>query len=82
MCSSDLDLELEAQIDVLRETKQKYEHILRLAQALSGHFYNMVQTQQALGDTFADLSQKSPELQVTALCPCGTHANSICYERT
>ncbi|KAL7832114.1 hypothetical protein AOLI_G00296620 [Acnodon oligacanthus] len=58
-----VDLELEAQIDVLRETKQKYEHILRLAQALSGHFYNMVQTQQALGDTFADLSQKSPELQ-------------------
>ncbi|XP_036421032.1 arfaptin-2a isoform X3 [Colossoma macropomum] len=58
-----VDLELEAQIDVLRETKLKYEHILRLAQALSGHFYNMVQTQQALGDTFADLSQKSPELQ-------------------
>ncbi|XP_066534209.1 arfaptin-2a isoform X2 [Hoplias malabaricus] len=58
-----VDLELEAQIDVLRETKLKYEHILRLAQALTNHFYNMVQTQQALGDTFADLSQKSPELQ-------------------
>ncbi|XP_057207823.1 arfaptin-2a isoform X5 [Triplophysa rosa] len=58
-----VDLELEAQIDVLRETKLKYECILRLAQALTNHFYNMVQTQQALGDTFADLSQKSPELQ-------------------
>ncbi|XP_027013057.2 arfaptin-2a isoform X6 [Tachysurus fulvidraco] len=61
--SRTVDLELEAQIDVLRETKQKYEHILRLAQALTTHFYNVVQTQQALGDTFADLSQKSPELQ-------------------
>ncbi|XP_056613603.1 arfaptin-2a isoform X4 [Triplophysa dalaica] len=58
-----VDLELEAQIDVLRDTKLKYECILRLARALTNHFYNMVQTQQALGDTFADLSQKSPELQ-------------------
>ncbi|XP_053362652.1 arfaptin-2a isoform X3 [Clarias gariepinus] len=61
--SRTVDLELEAQIDVLRETKQKYEHILRLAQALTTHFYDVVQTQQALGDTFSDLSQKSPELQ-------------------
>ncbi|XP_016363299.1 arfaptin-2a isoform X3 [Sinocyclocheilus anshuiensis] len=61
--SKTMDLELEAQIDVLRETKMKYECILRLARELTSHFYNMVQTQQALGDTFADLSQKSPELQ-------------------
>lgn len=65
-----VDLELEAQIDVLRETKLKYECILSLARALTNHFYNMVQTQQALGDTFADLSQKSPELQVLISCPC------------
>ncbi|XP_078140263.1 arfaptin-2-like isoform X2 [Centroberyx gerrardi] len=61
--SRTVDLELEAQIEVLRETKNKYENILRLATALTSHFHNMVQTQQALGDTFADLSQKSPELQ-------------------
>ncbi|KAM6946198.1 arfaptin-2a [Aplochiton taeniatus] len=61
--SRTVDLELEAQIDVLRDTKSKYENILSLASALSSHFQNMVQTQQALGDTFADLSQKSPELQ-------------------
>ncbi|XP_028818796.1 arfaptin-2a isoform X7 [Denticeps clupeoides] len=61
--SRTVDLELEAQVDVLRETKSKYENILRLARDLTNHFYNMVQTQQALGDTFADLSQKSPELQ-------------------
>ncbi|XP_030264761.1 arfaptin-2-like isoform X2 [Sparus aurata] len=61
--SRTVDLELEAQIDVLRDTKIKYENILRLATALTMHFQSMVQTQQALGDTFTDLSQKSPELQ-------------------
>lgn len=62
--SRTVDLELEAQIDVLRDTKIKYENILRLATALTNHFQCMVQTQQALGDTFTELSQKSPELQV------------------
>ncbi|XP_033969096.1 arfaptin-2-like isoform X2 [Trematomus bernacchii] len=61
--SRTVDLELEAQIDVLRDTKSKYETILRLTTALTTHFQSMVETQQALGDTFADLSQKSPELQ-------------------
>ncbi|XP_012990070.2 arfaptin-2b isoform X2 [Esox lucius] len=61
--SRTVDLELEAQIDVLRDTKKKYENVLRLARALNNHFYSMVQTQHALGDTFADLSQKSPELR-------------------
>lgn len=64
--SRTVDLELEAQIDVLRDTKRKYENVLRLARALTNHFYNMVQTQHALGDTFAELSQKSPELRVRA----------------
>lgn len=62
--SRTVDLELEAQIDVLRDTKNKYENVLRLATALTSHFQSMVETQQALGDTFTDLSQKSPELQV------------------
>ncbi|XP_060902975.1 arfaptin-2-like isoform X3 [Labrus mixtus] len=61
--SRTVDLELEAQIDLLRDTKSKYENILRLATALITHFQSMVETQQALGDTFTDLSQKSPELQ-------------------
>uniref|UniRef100_A0A8B9GST3 ADP-ribosylation factor interacting protein 2b n=1 Tax=Astyanax mexicanus TaxID=7994 RepID=A0A8B9GST3_ASTMX len=65
--SRTVDLELEAQIEVLRDTKRKYENVLRLARALTNHFYSMVQTQHALGDTFADLSQKSPELRVRSL---------------
>ncbi|XP_068173231.1 arfaptin-2-like isoform X4 [Antennarius striatus] len=61
--SRTVDLELEAQIELLRDTKNKYENVLMLATALTNHFQSMVQTQQALGDTFTDLSQKSPELQ-------------------
>ncbi|KAM6341423.1 LOW QUALITY PROTEIN: arfaptin-2 [Podargus strigoides] len=61
--SRTVDLELEAQIELLRETKRKYESVLQLARALSAHLYSLAQTQHALGDAFADLSQKSPELQ-------------------
>ncbi|XP_031753316.1 arfaptin-2 isoform X2 [Xenopus tropicalis] len=58
-----VDLELETQIELLRDTKRKYEGVLQLARALTAHFYSLVQTQRALGDAFSDLSQKSPELQ-------------------
>lgn len=61
--SRTVDAELEAQIEALRDTQRKYSQILRLARALSSHFYHVVQTQQQLGDAFADLAQKSPELQ-------------------
>ncbi|XP_068122559.1 arfaptin-2 isoform X2 [Hyperolius riggenbachi] len=61
--SRTVDLELETQIELLRDTKRKYESVLQLARALTSHFYSLVQTQRALGDTFSDLSQKSPELQ-------------------
>ena len=58
-----VDPELEAQIENLRETQRKYASILTLARALSSHFYHVVQTQKALGETFSGMSQKSPELQ-------------------
>lgn len=58
-----VDIELESQIDALRDTQRKYSNVLRLARALTSHFYHVVQTQNALGEVFADLSNKSPELQ-------------------
>ncbi|XP_044274557.1 arfaptin-2 isoform X3 [Varanus komodoensis] len=61
--SRTVDLELETQIELLRDTKRKYEGVLGLARALTSHFYSLVQTQHALADAFSDLSQKSPELQ-------------------
>lgn len=61
--SRTVDTELEGQIESLRDTQRKYGNVLRLARALSSHFYHVVQTQMALGDAFSDLAQKSPELQ-------------------
>ena len=61
--SRTVDLELESQIEALRDTQRKYANILRLARALTNHFYHTVQTQRAMGEAFSDLAQKSPELQ-------------------
>ncbi|XP_035274893.1 arfaptin-1 isoform X2 [Anguilla anguilla] len=60
--SRTVDLELEAQIEVLRDNKRKYEHVVKLAQTLASQLFQMIQTQRQLGDAFADLSLKSPEL--------------------
>ncbi|KAM9856616.1 arfaptin-1 isoform 1-T1 [Aulostomus maculatus] len=60
--SRTVDLELEAQIEVLRDNKRKYQNVIRLAQTLASQLSQMMQTQRQLGDAFADLSLKSPEL--------------------
>ncbi|XP_058855777.1 arfaptin-1-like isoform X4 [Acipenser ruthenus] len=60
--SRTVDLELEAQIEILRDNKRKYEYVVKLAQTLGSQLYQMVQTQRQLGDAFADLSLKSLEL--------------------
>uniref|UniRef100_A0A3B1K841 ADP-ribosylation factor interacting protein 1 (arfaptin 1) n=1 Tax=Astyanax mexicanus TaxID=7994 RepID=A0A3B1K841_ASTMX len=60
--SRTVDLELEAQIEILRDNKRKYEHVVKLAQTLATQLGQMMQTQRQLGDAFADLSLKSPEL--------------------
>ncbi|XP_050974774.1 arfaptin-1 isoform X2 [Labeo rohita] len=60
--SRTVDLELEAQIEVLRDNKRKYEHVIKLAQTLCTQLAQMLQTQRQLGDAFADLSLKTPEL--------------------
>ena len=58
-----VDIELEAQIEALRDTQRKYLNVLRLARALTSHFQNVVTSQRQLGDAFSELSQKSPNLQ-------------------
>ncbi|GAB6023894.1 Arfaptin-2 [Chamberlinius hualienensis] len=73
--SRTVDPELESQIEALRETQRKYATVLRLARALTSHFYHVVQTQHALGDVFADLAQKSPELQEEFLYNADTQRN-------
>ncbi len=63
--SRTVDLDLEAQIEVLRDNKQKYEHVIKLAQTLCTQLAQMLQTQRQLGDVFADLSLKTPELHAS-----------------
>ena len=43
--SRTVDTELETQIENLRDTQRKYGHILKLARALTSHFYHVIQTQ-------------------------------------
>lgn len=56
-------IELEAQIEMLRETQRKYNGVLRLSTALTAQLTAAGHTQRALGEAFAELAQKSPELQ-------------------
>ncbi|XP_034388231.1 arfaptin-1 isoform X1 [Cyclopterus lumpus] len=60
--SRTVDMELEAQIEILRDNKRKYQNVIKLAQTLSAQLSQIMQTQRQLGDAFADLSLKSPEL--------------------
>ena len=40
-----VDVELDGQIQTLRDTREKYDNILRLSRALTSHFYHVVTTQ-------------------------------------
>ncbi|KAL4230728.1 Arfaptin-1 [Mactra antiquata] len=70
--SRTVDLELEAQIEVLRDTKRKYENILRLSRSLANNFSQVVQTQRALGEAFSEQAQRSAELQDEFTYNCET----------
>lgn len=73
--SRTVDAELEMQINLLKETQKKYGAILRLARNFTNHFYQVVQTQHALGEAFSELAQKSPELQEEFLYNSETQRN-------
>ncbi|OWF46615.1 arfaptin-2-like isoform X1 [Mizuhopecten yessoensis] len=70
--SKTVDLELETQIEVLRDMQRKYANILRLARTLTNHFYQVVQTQRALGEAFGEQGQRSPELHEEFSYNCET----------
>jgi len=58
-----VDIELESQIETLRQTQRRYGNILKLSRALTSYFYHVVSIQNQLGDCFSELAHKSPELQ-------------------
>ncbi|KAK3099898.1 hypothetical protein FSP39_011451 [Pinctada imbricata] len=70
--SKTVDLELETQIESLRDMQRKYSNILRLARSLTNHFFQVVQTQRALGEAFSEQAQRSPELQEEFSYNCET----------
>ncbi|UJR13518.1 hypothetical protein I4U23_000532 [Adineta vaga] len=57
-----IDVELDNQIEELRETKRRYEQVLSLARSYANHFSNLLHTQRALSDTFLELKHKSFQL--------------------
>jgi len=61
--SRTVDTELEIEIEGVRETRKKYEHMLQLSRALTNHFYHLIQTQKGMSELFGDLAQKTPELR-------------------
>ncbi|CAG5130599.1 unnamed protein product [Candidula unifasciata] len=75
--SRTVDLEMEANIESLRDVQRKYTNILRMARAMASHFHNVVQTQRALGESFSELAQKSPELQEEFLFNCETQRTLV-----
>lgn len=60
--SRTVDMELETQIETLRDVQTKYANVLKLTRVLTGHFHQVIQSQRALADAFSCLSQKNPEL--------------------
>lgn len=60
--SRTVDLDLEARIEKLRDLRSRYENVTKLAQTLASQTAQVTQTQRLLGDVFADLSLKTPEL--------------------
>lgn len=63
--SRTVDLDLEARIEKLRDLRSRYENVTKLAQTLASQTAQVTQTQRLLGDVFADLSLKTPELHVS-----------------
>lgn len=57
------DTELETEIAMVRDTQRRYLNMLRLSSQLASQQAAVVSTQRALADTFAELSQRAPDLQ-------------------
>ncbi|XP_056884009.1 arfaptin-1-like isoform X1 [Takifugu flavidus] len=62
--SRTVDLDLESQLDLLRDDRQRYENVTALAQTLANQLAQFTATQKTLGDAFSDLGLKTPPLHV------------------
>ncbi|XP_013877954.1 arfaptin-1 [Austrofundulus limnaeus] len=62
--SRTVDLDLEPRLELLRDDRQRYDHMTKLAQTLSNQLAQFAVTQKSLGDVFTELSVKSQKLHV------------------
>lgn len=65
--SRTVDPDLESRLDLLRQDRQRYEHVTKLAQTLANQLAAFTATQRSLGDAFAELGVKTPPLHVSRL---------------
>ncbi|KAK5606248.1 hypothetical protein CRENBAI_024546 [Crenichthys baileyi] len=62
--SRTVDLDLEPRLELLKDDRQRYDHMAKLAQRLANQFAQFSFIQKTLGDTFNELSVKSKDLHV------------------
>nr|XP_046237042.1 arfaptin-1-like [Scatophagus argus]XP_046237043.1 arfaptin-1-like [Scatophagus argus] len=62
--SRTVDLDLEPRIELLKDDRQRYENVTKLAQTLANQLAQFTVTQKTLGDAFSELSLKTPTLHV------------------
>ncbi|XP_017294796.1 arfaptin-1 [Kryptolebias marmoratus] len=62
--SRTVDLELEPRLELLRDDRQRYGHMTKLAQTLANQLAQFTVTQRSLGDVFTELSVQSQKLHV------------------
>ena len=60
-----MDLDLEPRLELLKDDRQRYENVTKLAQTLANQLAQFTDTQKTLGDAFSDLSIKTPTLHVS-----------------
>lgn len=63
--SRTVDLDLEARLELLKDDRQRYDHVTKLTQTMANQLAQLTVTQKTLGDTFSELSVKTPTLNVS-----------------
>ncbi|PWA23999.1 hypothetical protein CCH79_00018612 [Gambusia affinis] len=62
--SRTVDLDLEPRLELLRDDRQRYDHMTKLAQTLANQFAQFSITQKTMADAFTELSFKTKNLHV------------------
>ncbi|XP_060887651.1 arfaptin-1-like [Labrus mixtus] len=62
--SRTVDLDLERRLELLRDDRQRYENVTKVAQTLANQLAQITITQKTLGDAFSELKVKTPALHV------------------